>query len=359
MLFLKHVFLYFFLTLSFLNNSVLASLDLEEFKQDFFIEIKQITIPDYPWAFNPSIIQWKGRWLMSFRVITDDTNISPVCSAAGSKLGLVYLDDELNPLQELHFISLQHPSQTRPDILVEDARLIVCEERLHIIYSGNKDAEVTDAGFRVYVAELYDDENGFHIINNECLSIFDEADTNTREKNWVPFVYRKKLLLAYKLSPHIIFHPLLDMSERCETFSRSFPSIIWEWGEIRGGTPAVKLNDEHYLGFFHSSIHLKTIHSNHMPVQHYFIGAYIFSSQPPFKIQYISPEPIVGPNFYKGKSYEPYWHPVCAIFPCGLVIQENQIWISYGRQDHEIWIAKIDKKKLLDSLIHVSSLKYP
>lgn len=353
----KQLFLSFALLLFCLNTRASALSDLEEIKQDFFVDIKKIVIPNYPEAFNPSLIKWKGRWLLSFRLITEDDDISPLCSGAESKLGLIYLDEELNPEGPPQFISLTHPEQRRPRLLAEDARLIICDERLYIVYSGNKEAEIVDAGFRVYIAELDDDAAGFYVVHNECLSTFEGEDPNKREKNWVPFIYEKEILLAYHLFPHKIFRPLLDGSERCETVANSYPSLIWEWGELRGGTPAAKLDEEHYLGFFHSSVHLNTVHSNQQFIPHYFIGAYLFSSRPPFTIKYISPEPIVGTNFYNGNTYDPYWHPVCVVFPCGLVLHENEVWISYGRQDHEIWIAKIDKEKLMNSLIHVSSLK--
>lgn len=357
MLFLKHVFLYFFLMFFCVTTTLCAEYDLEEITQDFFIDIKQIIIPGCPDAFNPSIIKWKDRWLMSFRLILDEEEVTPICSATNSKLGLIYLDDDLNPVGSPQFISLEHPNQRRPNLIAEDARLIICDEHLYIVYSGNKEAEISDAGFRVYIAELNDNEKGFYVVHNECLSIFEGEDPNKREKNWVPFIYQNEILLAYHLFPHKILRPLLDASERCETVATTLPSFIWEWGELRGGTPAVKLDDDHYLGFFHSSTSLNTVHSNQMVIPHYFIGAYLFSSKPPYEIKYISPEPIVGTNFYNGNWYQPYWHPVCVVFPCGLVINQDEVWISYGRQDHEVWIAKLDKEKLLESLIHVSSSK--
>jgi predicted GH43/DUF377 family glycosyl hydrolase len=178
-----------------------------------------------------------------------------------------------------------------------------------------------------------------------------------REKNWTPFIHEDKLLLAYTIDPHLIFRPFLDGSEECETVAKSYPSSIWEWGEIRGGTPAIQLSDDYYLGFFHSSILLNSVHSNNIPILHYFIGAYLFSTKPPFEIKYISPEPIIGNNFYHGAIYKPYWHPVRVVFPCGLIIHNEEVWISYGKQDHEIWIAKLDKRKLLADLIHISTLK--
>lgn len=357
MLYCKGVFLYFFAFFFSLTNAAHGNSDLEEMTQDFFIEIKQIVIPDCPWAFNPSLIRWKERWLMSFRLIPDETGISPVCSASDSHIGLIYLDDDLNPIGYPQFITPTHPNQKRDCLIAEDARLIICDGRLYVVYSGNKEAEIVDSGFRVYVAEIIENEHGFYVAHNECLSFFEGEDPQRREKNWIPFIFENALHLAYHLYPHRIFRPLLDASERCETVANSFPSFIWEYGELRGGTPAVKLDEQHYLGFFHSSIYMKTVHSNQMYIPHYFIGAYLFSAQPPFEVKYISPEPIVGTNFYHGNSYEPYWHPVCVVFPCGLAIYHNDLWISYGRQDHEIWVARLDKEKVLNSLIHVSSLK--
>lgn len=333
-----------------------AHKDLEEYVQDFILETKRIKIPGYPEAFNPSIIKWKGRWLMSFRVIEFPEQVSSFCSATESELGLIWLDDEFNPVGKPQFIQLDHAYKQRPYLLAEDARLVANEDKLYLIYSANKEAIITDAGFRMYVAELSDDGDCFFAVRNECLSCFEGENPCRREKNWVPFVYENELLLAYQLFPHKIFRPRLDGSECCDTIATSVPSHVWEWGELRGGTPALKLNDSYYLSFFHSCTFLSSVHSNNNCVPHYFIGAYLFSAEPPFEIKYISPEPIIGKNFYHGCKYKPYWHPVCVVFPCGLVIDKNEIWIVYGRQDHEIWMAKFDKCELLDSLIPVSTI---
>ena len=84
---------------------------------------------------------------------------------------------------------------------------------------------------------------------------------------------------------------------------------------------------------------------------HYFRGAYTFSRHPPFEGTAVSPQPIVGKGFYHGPIYERYWGSVRVVFPCGFIYDENYLWVSYGRQDHELWIAKLDKKKLLESLV--------
>ena len=42
-------------------------------QQDFVLEMKQIAIPGYSCAFNPSIIRWQGSPLLSFRIRDEKT----------------------------------------------------------------------------------------------------------------------------------------------------------------------------------------------------------------------------------------------------------------------------------------------
>ena len=83
---------------------------------------------------------------------------------------------------------------------------------------------------------------------------------------------------------------------------------------------------------------------------HYFMGAYTFSAKPPFQITRISTEPIIGKNFYNGPAYTT-WKPLRVVFPTGCLMDEDFIWVTYGRQDFEIWVAKFDKQALLESLV--------
>ena len=52
----------------------------------------------------------------------------------------------------------------------------------------------------------------------------------------------------------------------------SSPHFHWSWGEMRGGTPALRVDSNHYLSFFHSSGRL----SKKAPLT-YVMGAYLFS----------------------------------------------------------------------------------
>jgi|GEM_PF-681548 len=324
-------------------------IDLEEMAQDFVLETKKIEIPGYPFAFNPSIIRWQGRLIMSFRVIDDPK------ASFNSWIGLIFLDDNFNPIGEPQKLIMRPADSTVP-CRAEDARFLIAGDRLWMIYSDNAEPKISRGGYRVYIATVIETDGHFSLEGIECLSRFEGENQNFREKNWVPFEYEGQLLLAYSLKPHRIFIPMAETGE-CWTVATTPTLVDWAWGDLRGGTPAIfDENIGEYLAFFHSSKNMATVHSDGAVVSHYFIGAYTFSRHPPFNITRISQEPIVGRGFYRGTIYKPYWKPVRVVFPCGIIVEQDYIWITYGRQDHEIWITKLDKKRLLN---HLTPVKLP
>lgn len=319
-------------------------IDLENGIQDFVLYTKQLSIPGYPDAYNPSIIRWKGRLLLSFRD-TPDPKQKYV-----SEIGVVWVNEEFaaisNP-QILRFWSEEEykkvPSRA------EDGRLISVGEKLYLVYDDNRDPIITKGGFRVYITELNVIEDQIIPIGPEKIAYFDNESQNLREKAWTPFDYQNELLLLYSISPTRVFHYLRG-TKSCKMIHQTFFPTDWKWGVLRGGTAASKLDDSCYLSFFHSCIEMTSVHSEGKVSLHYFMGAYTFSAEPPFNITAISPSPIVGKNFYHGKTYKPYHHPVCAVFPAGFICEGETIFVVYGRQDHEMWLMAIDKSGLLDSL---------
>lgn len=339
---MKAFFVFLFVYLPVFSDLI----DLQDFSQDFVLETKRIEISGFPYAFNPSIIRWNGFILMSFRLIPDHK------SPFTSWLGLVLLDESFNPIGEPQFLSVRENESLVPP-RAEDARLIYLGDQLYIIYSDNPSPKINRGGFRMVIAELNYGNGHFTISNATRLIEYEGADDTIREKNWVPFTYGDCLLLAYSLSPHLIFYPFPGTGI-CETVARTYATFKWDWGTLRGGTPAFLMENGKYLGFFHSAIKMETINSNRRMMNHYFMGAYMFDSTPPFQITHISPEPIVGPGFYTGQAYKPYWGSIQCVFPTGMLMDGENIWVSYGRQDHELWVAKIDKRLLLESLSPVT-----
>ena len=78
------------------------------------------------------------------------------------------------------------------------------------------------------------------------------------------------------------------------------------------------------------------------------MGAYTFSADPPFAITSYTKKPIVGEGFYTDSNYYKR-----VIFPGGFVVSDSVIYLAYGKDDSEIWIATIDKAALKKALMPV------
>jgi predicted GH43/DUF377 family glycosyl hydrolase len=320
----------------------LFSINLEDRAQDIVIHTHRITIPEYPHAFNPSIVRWNNELVLSFRVILN------VKEPFKSWIGITRLDDTYEPQGAPQLLPLRNP-QSRVPSRAEDGRLITIGNRLYLIYTDNEDVVISKMGYRMYIAEIGYKEGTFGVHSIERLFSYEGNETTHKEKSWVPFDHRGQLLLSYTIVPHKILLPLLGTGH-CQSLISTQTPLPWNWGELRGGTPAL-LDGDRYIAFFHSSIRMKTEHSQGKEVPHYFMGAYTFMPNSPFTITHISKEPIIGKQFYTGQEYERYWGSVRVVFPCGLMADDQYFWIAYGRQDHEMWIAQLDKKKVYANLI--------
>ncbi len=320
--------------------------DLEKNSQSFVLEVKQIEIPGYSGAFNPSIVRWKDSLLLCFRV----RNLQ---NQSTHEIALVFLDDTFNPISKPHIIQMRLPPRQLPT-KDQDPRLMIVQDRLIIVYSNILDEPNEKETRRVCISEVQWDGDYFFIDAVEWIEKYPGMTKLRWEKNWVPFIYKEELHLAYSLIPHHIFKPVWG-TQSCASVCSSISLIQWAWGVLRGGTQAFLVDGE-YLSFFHSSINIASVQSLGKVIQHYFMGAYTFSAEPPFAITRMSKEPIVGRKFYNGPAYKT-WKPLRVVFPGGFIFDEKFVWVFYGRQDHELWVAKLDKKGLFDSLVPVTSMK--
>lgn len=318
-------------------------IDLETHFELSLLHTHQIHIPDHPHGFNPSLVPWKEGWLLSFREIESHEK------CLSSHIYFVLLNQDFEPISPAQKLDAYCKSPA-------DARLVCCEDKLYCVYSNKERIkEESHSIWRMWIAEVKEKNNTFLLHKPTKLTNFPCMYPGRDEKNWVPFFYDNQLLLAYSLQPHRIFRAQLETST-CMGFSSHLTKTMWKFGQMRGGTPAILVKGR-YLAFFHSSQWLYSKHSQGLKSSHYFMGAYTFSATPPFVIQSISSRPIVGEGFYSGKQYTPYWKKsVQAIFPTGLIEYGSYLLVSYGRQDHEMWIATFDTELLLHSLRLVSTL---
>lgn len=315
------------------NLSTDTTVDLEAMAQDYVLEVKQLKIPGHPTACNPSLIRWHNMLLLSFDAYTEGNDEPDL-------IGLVYLDGDFNVISEPQILNL-------PRNLWQDSRLMAIDECLYLVFNG----AINNGGLRrMFVARLDWDNGKFKIDAPEALLHFPGEKVAQWERNWIPFVNCNTLFLTYSLDPHRILQPILG-TQRCEEVSSTKFSSAWNWGTPKPGT-AAHPDGNHYLALFHSTKVMPTLHSEGKAIQHYFMGAYTFENHPPFAITAISQNPIIGKNFYHGPEYKMI-KPCRVVFPCGIVLDDHFVWVVFGRQDHEIWMAKLEKKGLYESLIPV------
>jgi predicted GH43/DUF377 family glycosyl hydrolase len=331
--------------------------NLEDLQEDYVIEAQKIDIPGFPYAFNPSMIRYNGAILMSVRLgaypTCLDTEEDLPCripkNRVTTEVGLVLLDEDFNVISPLQVLDIPH---LNPNITFypQDPRLISIDHRIYAVYNNYVMID-SDPVNRMHFAELYFDGKRFVLGEPVCITKFDQCPMKKTEKNWAPFEYQGQLCFEYSIFPHKVFHA--DRTGHCKTVGFTEGLIKWDWGQLRGGSPAIRLGEE-YLGFFHCSTALKTQHSKGKKITHYFMGAYTFAPEPPFAITAISSKPIIGQGFYEPQNYNT-WKPLLGAFPSGYIFDDKFIWVSFGKQDHEVWVVKLDRAKLLNSLVSVSN----
>lgn len=310
--------------------------------------LTKIYLPEYPDAHNPSIVETDQGIVLTFRWLSD------LSKPWISYIGIVLLDEMLQPISQPQLLNtrmenLSIPSQS------EDARIFSYQGELYVVFNDNPSYLNPSILQRrdMYIAQISYVQGQF--VLSKPLKLFHQKKFYTQkwQKNWIPFEWHGALLLGYSLIPHEILYADVFSGECIPFVEKAFanPNWEWKWGHLRGGTPALLEGDE-YLAFFHSSIITSSESSNGAFVHHYYMGAYTFSNEPPFEITKMTPFPIVADGFYTKSSC-----PKRVIFPGGFVIRDQHLYLAYGKDDLEMWIATIDKEKLSKMLVPVSLLQ--
>lgn len=300
-----------------------------------FLEEKSFCFPAFPGAFNPSIFRVEEGFLVSFRYAPDPQ--SPYCNC----VGLFIINEDLEVVVSPYLLDLRSNSSVPSQ--AEDARLFSYQGEIWILYNDNAKKRVTHYAQPrdMFLAKLVKKEGKYQVDCVQELSSEDHEPYNKQEKNWAPFVWQEALFVAYTLSPHEVLY--VRETGTCEHYASTNTRIPWNWGEIRGSSSPQPQGDE-YIALFHS----RWWHEFSTPSKgqwYYFAGIYCFSASPPFAITKISAEPLLGEDFYpKSTSLKK------VIFPGGLVLEREILYIAYGKNDQELWIAKLDWNLIHSSL---------
>jgi predicted GH43/DUF377 family glycosyl hydrolase len=247
----------------------------------------------------------------------------------------------------------------------QDGRILqMTPNRLVITYTASRVIEgVTGKYFRsgmVDVRTRPGRKNRILIQSNRTLTPVQASPKRRHEKNWVPFKYASRVHFIIDINPMFVVKPT-EMFEssglrQFVTFvsNTTVKSTPWKYGELRGGTNAVYLNDKGvFVAIFHS---VGTVPGSLTTT--YFMGAFTFSGAPPFELLAVSETPIVHYELYGGPTFNFYRRKATSnyiVFPMSLFKSKNKsrLFVSLGSQDRHGWLAEIEIDRLLASLVPV------
>lgn len=299
------------------------------------VHTKQIKIPGYPRAYNPSLIPYKGGYLLTFRIRNGcPEKFKNRLRTDVSFIGIARLDENFKvakkTVQLLNIVS-HSPGFS---LTAEDGRLLNVGHRIFIFFN---DVPLVQANgyFSMYFGELID-EQGVFILKEPAKQLYYPHAIRI-EKNWSPFSSGERVYVIYSDQPRVILEVDLNTGY-CEEVTRT--NVDWKWnlGVIRGGTPAYLVNNT-FLTFFHSSFPVKISKG-----RAYVMGAYTFDKDPPFSVRTMTLRPLGDLTDYTEDNSPK------VVFPGGMVVEDHLIHVAWGKADSQIFITSYDKNKLLANM---------
>ncbi len=339
MRFVAHLFIWIIFLASL--EAKVSRINIQNF-EPLVLELKKITIPGAN-AINPSIVPYKEGYLLAYR------NQGP---RYVSTLGTVFLSSNFERIGEGHHLNIP-PSIDTPINNPEDPRLVQVNGEIYIVFNDLGKEQGAEGKYyrrKIFISKLTEKDGQMEAGQPLQLRDLETHREHREEKNWVPFDYHNQLLMSYSINPHKVLQIPLDHGLSPKIAETTAP-IRWDLYSktapfpLRGGTTAL-LVDGQYLAFFHSMCYgISNLQMHSVP--HYFTGAYTFEAQPPFRLTAVSPHPFGGKGFYKKPSYRA---GKVVTFPGGFVVDPPYIYLAYGCNDESIYIAKLNKNRLLSSL---------
>ncbi len=271
---------------------------------------------------NCSFIEFKGKIYFAYRM-----ELLPFCTVM--RIGLCLLDENLQPIKETNILPNLHTSlgQFKNGLHAEDPRLFVYDGELYLSYTD---------GWKMAQAKI--DPDTLEAVE----SFYYSPQPSKQEKNWTFFESEGKLYSVYDINNHTV----LEMNgEKWKKVATTDFSHGWKWGSLRGGSTPIRMGDS-FISFFHSS---KEIPGG----RQYFMGAYTFEAQYPFRPISISKEPILTGEWID-ESIKRLSNKIYVVFPCGAIRKEDSWIVSFGYNDYQCRHIEVTDELLEENLVSVN-----
>lgn len=307
---------------------------------------RRIDIPNLPAgsvAYNPSMVRLEdGRIIMVFRLDRADLGW-----AVQMQLGFVELDEQFQVMRGPALVDTRDVPWANHTS--EDPRLVQHLGELYVVFNATHDGSMNSRRAmrigHIRVPDELDPDDDFEVLGVSELIPDVPGFRPWQEKNWTPFSCGDEVHLVYRTSPPQVFRipqHLLDVMPkeiRVPEVSRLATGASFGYGEMRGGSGAMlDANSNQYISFFHARDANNYGGGRKL---HYFIGFYAFDPAPPFAISHLLPVPIVVPTMSNpGKLY------LEVAYPGGFIVDDELIYVCYGKNDRSIRLLTLDRAKL-------------
>ena len=290
-------------------------------------------LPGYPIHYNAGAVSYQNKLLLAVRIETFDRGL---LNGKNSRVILTFADKEFRGYQGDQKIVLKHNGE---EVDIEDPRLFSFKGEIWMAY--NTTLSGVASGIRqMYLAKL-DLTNGLPSNIEPKRIAYDKVET---EKNWTPFEYEGELYFISHLSKQNVFKVNPETGEAIEQSSQE--TVLWPYGQLRGGSPALVLNDNEYITFFHSSKHYILASGDQKNI--YFAGALTFSRKPPFEILRMTKKPIMDSSYYNTENSK------LIIFPTGILLEDDKISMLSGKNDDHLILSEMSLARLEQYLEPIS-----
>jgi hypothetical protein len=260
-----------------------------------------------------------------------------------SKSVLSSLDSEFNPISSLPL------SLADGNTAFEDVRLFSAGNNILATYTYLPKRIDGGWDWKYEIGCGYLDTISGTILSQQSLR---EFSTKENEKNYVPYIHNEEIFLITDFSPNLRILTLGKVNgpfEISEVYVSKEETKIWEFGEIRGGTPLLPnpLNDDGwYYGFIHSHL------NNHEGFARYYFYTVVRINHFSKKIEYYK-KPLPYQMEDNDEDYNKLWkfsnnQRLKVIFPMGIMLHEDGILISAGIDDTSNIIETYSWKQIMD-----------
>ena len=294
------------------NNPIISP------RQDFKFEEKG--------TFNPASIDIDGKIHIFYRAVSDEN--TSTFGYAMTKNG-IDIDERLNEPIYKPRANFEKPGGC------EDPRAMIIDDKVYFLYTAYDGYVPKVAETSIKISDLKKKNWNFEEPKLVSISSITDKDACILEKK-----INGKYMIIHRFDDMICAEFIDDLKFENQPVKSSIPIIkprqgMWDGAKVGLACPLVETKNG-FLLFYHGVSH----------TTHYRVGVALLDKKDPTIVLKRSTVPIFEPV----TEYE--WKGVVGgvVFPCGIVIRKDNVFLYYGAADYHVGVATAKLSEILRSL---------